>query len=341
MRVLPFILSLALGVSAFVPVVATAAPSPRDQLRVVQRIDGPDGNWDYASFDAARGRVYVADGDAVLALNVKTGVLNADFAKGDHLHAIVPVPGTNLLVTTNSGDDTVRILSAIDGKLIKSVKVADDVDGAVYDPATRRVVVVNGAPGLLTLVDPFRRRVVGTIPVNGKLEFVAVDGRGKAYVNVASTGEVAVVDLRRERQIARFPMNECQRPTGIAFVSHDRIIAACGSGAAKILNATDGQQVASFKIGAFSDAVLYDPKRHLAMIPSALDGKLNVISLAGAHDNQMVARVDTQIGARTGAVDPATGRLYLPTAEYNLPVPAGQRPTTKPGTFQILVLDRH
>jgi len=44
--------------------------------------------------------------------------------------------------------------------------------------------------------------------------------------------------------------------------------------------------------------------------------------------------------AVTGAVDPKTGRVYLPTAEYILPVPAGQRPTTKPGTFQVLVLDR-
>jgi hypothetical protein len=50
--------------------------------------------------------------------------------------------------------------------------------------------------------------------------------------------------------------------------------------------------------------------------------------------------VPTQIGTRTGAVDPGTGRLYLPTAEYNLPVPAGQRPTTKPGTFQILVVGK-
>jgi hypothetical protein len=50
--------------------------------------------------------------------------------------------------------------------------------------------------------------------------------------------------------------------------------------------------------------------------------------------------VPTQIGARTGTVDPRTGRVWLPTAQYNLPVPAGQRPTTKPGTFEVLVLGR-
>ncbi|HVH74096.1 MAG TPA: hypothetical protein VM755_04195, partial [Stellaceae bacterium] len=75
-------------------------------------------------------------------------------------------------------------------------------------------------------------------------------------------------------------------------------------------------------------------------VPSALSGELSVIALSGPHDNTIVDTVPTQIGARTGAVDPKTGRIFLPTAEYVLPVPPGQRPTTKPGTFVVLVLDR-
>ena len=331
----------AIGIALLMALPAHAAtPAPNDALRVVAHIPGPDGGWDYASFDSARRRVYVAHGDRVLSLDVKTGKLNPDFASGDHLHAIVPVPGADVLVTTNSGDDSVRILRATDGELIKSLHVASDADGAAYDPATRQVVVVNGDPGVLTLIDPLRRRVTATVQLHGKLEFVAVDGKGNAYVNVESTGEVAVVDLRRRVQSALYPMPGCQRPTGIAFVSHDRIVSACGGGGVRILDAADGHVIASFKTGAFPDAVIYDPKRQLAMAPSAMDGKLNLIALSGPHDNEIVGRVDTQIGARTGAVDPLTGRVYLPTAQYNLPVPPGQRPTIKPGTFQILVLDR-
>src|SRR5579863_761952 len=85
---------------------AAAAPS----LSVIQRIPGPDGGWDYASFDAARGRVYVAHDTKVLALDVKTGRLNPAFADGARLHAIVPVPHSDVLVTTNSGDKSVKVL---------------------------------------------------------------------------------------------------------------------------------------------------------------------------------------------------------------------------------------
>jgi len=330
------LLAFTAAASVLVGFAAAAAPS----LSVVQRIPGPDGGWDYASFDAARGRIYVSHGTEVLSLDVKTGKLNADFAQGARLHAIVPVPGADVLVTTNSGDKTVKIISAIDGTLIKSLTVDADADGAVYDPATRLVVVVNGDPGLVTLVDPRAQSVVGVIKVGDSLEFPAVDGKGRAYVNVASTGEIAVIDLVKRQVLGRYAMAGCKRPTGLAYVAGHRLVSACNSGMAKILDADTGKEIASLKIGGFADAVIYDPNRRVAYVPTALDGQLNVIALSGKDDNTIVATVPTQIGARLGAVDTSTGRIYLPTAEYNQPVPPGQRPTTKPGTFQILVVDR-
>jgi hypothetical protein len=80
------------------------------------------------------------------------------------------------------------------------------------------------------------------------------------------------------------------------------------------------------------DAVLYDEGRGLAYIPSALTGTLAVVALAGKQNNTLIDTVPTQIGARTGAVDPKTGKIYLPTAQYLSPTPAGKRPTPRPGT---------
>jgi DNA-binding beta-propeller fold protein YncE len=318
-----------------------AAPSEAaSQLGVVHRIPGPDGGWDYASVDPARRRVYVSHGDTVMALGLDSGVLNTTFAAGSHLHAIVPVPGSEVLVSTNSGDSSVRILRATNGKLIKSLSVAEDPDGAVYDPATGLVLVVNGEAGLVTLIDPAQRAVAGTIKIGDALEFAAVDGKGRAYVNVESTGEIAVLDLAKRTVIARYPMSGCKRPTGLAYVEGARLISACSSNVAMVLDASTGHEVATLKIGPHPDAVLYDSRRHLAYIPTAGDGALSVIALKGPADNTVIATVPTQIGARTGAVDPQTGRIYLPAAEFNAPSSPGQRPTIKPTTFQILVLDR-
>jgi DNA-binding beta-propeller fold protein YncE len=335
MRTLAF---AAAALLALAPAAAPAAPGAAP-MKVIQRIPGPDGGWDYVSFDAARRRVYFSHGNVVLSLDVDSGKLNPAFAPGAGLHAIVPVPGTDVLVTTNRGDSSAKIIKASDGSLVKSLPVGADADGAGYDPATRLVVVINGDPGDLTLVDPRKEAVVGVIHVGDHLEFGASDGKGKFFVNVENTGEVAAVDLKTRKVLGRFKMTGCVRPTGLAAVEGDRIISACNSGMAKILDSRTGRELASVKIGGFADSVQYDPEHQLAFVPTARDGVLSVIALSGKRNNTVVAEVPTQVGARTGAVDPKTGRVYLPTADYN-PLVAGQRPTTKPGTFTILVVGR-
>src|SRR5690348_14321103 len=93
-------LALALGLP---PALGADAPGPSG-LRVVDRIAGPDGGWDYAFFDAAHGKVYVAHGKTVIAIDTATDKANPSFAAGDGLHSVLPIPGTDELLTTNSGD---------------------------------------------------------------------------------------------------------------------------------------------------------------------------------------------------------------------------------------------
>jgi DNA-binding beta-propeller fold protein YncE len=315
------------------------APGPSG-LRIVARIDGPDGGWDYASFDPARRRVYIAHADQVMAIDADDGEVMRSFAPGDHLHAVVPVPGGRMVVTTNSGDKTARIIDAASGAVLTSVTTADDPDGATFDPFSGLVVVVDGDVGEATLVDPKTMSSQGAIAIGDRLEFPAADGRGRLYVNVESKNEVAAIDIASRKVVARYPMSGCERPTGLAYVAGDRLISVCGNGLAKILDAASGREIASLKIGGFPDAVLYDPVRAMAYVPSALSGTLAVIALKGPADNTIIDTVPTQLGARTGAVDPKTGRIWLPTAQYQPPATPGQRPTPKPGTFQVLVLDR-
>ena len=67
-------------------------------------------------------------------IDVDSGKVTPAFAAGDHLHAVVPVPGTSLIVTTNSGDSTAKVIDADTGKLIASIPTPKDPDSAIYDP---------------------------------------------------------------------------------------------------------------------------------------------------------------------------------------------------------------
>ena len=144
-----------------------------------------------------------------------------------------------------------------------------------------------------------------------------------------------MIDTRTNRLVKRFPLAGCDGPTGIAYAPEARrLVSACANGLA-IVSATNGRKIAELAIGPHPDGAVYDARRHVALVPSGGDGTLSVIRLAGSP--AVLGRIATAKGARTIALDPSTGRLYVPSAEF-LPANGSERPKMVPGSFRLLVL---
>lgn len=111
---------------------------------------------------------------------------------------------------------------------------------------------------------------------------------------------------------------------------------------AKVLDAATGKEVASIKIGKGPDAVLCDSDRQLVFIPCGIDGVLEVISVADPTKIAVVQSLPTQVGTRTGTIDPATGRLYLMASKPDLAaaVPPGGFVPRLAGSFEVMVVAR-
>ena len=328
---------LAIALAGFGPLAGTTAAAI-PTYEVTARIPGPDGFWDYASFEPVKRRLYVSRGDGVMALSVDTGKITPRMAAGDRTHQPLALPGGRRLLFTNAGDNSARIFDTVSGALIADIPTAQGPDAAAYDPATSLVLVMTRS-GEVTLIDPWSAKAVGQIDLGAPLEAAAVDGKGRAYVNEVSRNEIAVLDLRRRKVVTHYDLRDCQGPSGLAY---DRrtglLISACANNLAKVLRASDGVQVADLPIARGPDAVILDEGRRLAFIPCGWDGVLDVISLKSPRDVSVIETVKTQPGARTGAVDPKTGKLYLPTATYTL---TDGHPMVTPGAFQILVVSPH
>lgn len=58
--------------------------------KIVGEIKGPDGGWDYASFDAAKRRVLISRGYRVMAIDADRQTVTR-LAPGDHVHANVEI----------------------------------------------------------------------------------------------------------------------------------------------------------------------------------------------------------------------------------------------------------
>ncbi|MBQ1540664.1 YncE family protein [Caulobacter sp. CCUG 60055] len=327
----------ALALAAAASAQAAPAAKPAGKHRVLARIAGPDGGWDYAAVDAVNGRVLVSRGDGVTAVDLKTGAVTPKLVSGSRVHTSLPVNDGAEIMLTNGATNEVAFVNAKTGAPAATVAVGKNPDAAAVDAKSGLVLVMNHTGGDITLIDPKAHKAVGVIPVGGKLEAAATDGEGRAYVNVEDKGEVAVVDIAKRAVVARYKPAGCEGPTGIVYVpAGGRLITAC-DGAAVVLSAKTGRVLQTVKTGGGVDSLAYDKARGLVFAPAGDDGSLTIMAIGPKVT--VAETVATQKSARTIALDEQSGRVYLPAAEH-LPAAGGERPQVKPGSFVVLVVGR-
>lgn len=333
--------------------VALAGPISVARFAVISATSAAGGLWDYGAIDAKARRLYLST-NGVLVLDLRTGRSTPSFVHGRLTHGITTLQGGTVAVADGPGH-TVIFFDGRSGRILAKVPTGDarstedwhDPDALVFEPETRTLVAVDGDSGKLVLIAVGRHAVEGTIPVGGRLEFVAADGNGVVYVNVESRSEVAAVDLRTRRVVRRMPLEGCQGPTGLAYDARNAlVISACDNGVGEFLAAHSGMVVARVRIGRGCDGVMLDPLRGLAFFPAGDDGTLTMVKVRGPDRIRIVQRLKTVAGARLGVLDPATGELYLPVVTFDPAAPPirlpglGPIPRPVPGSFRFLVVGR-
>ena len=324
---------LALGAA-----VLTAAAPVAPHYAVTGSIAGPDGGWDYARVDPQTHRLYVARSGSVTVADLGGGGHVTSWGELARGHAVLPLPGNRLLVTSGN-DDTVRFFDTATGKQIASVPVGKKPDAAIADLPHHRAFVMNADGGTISVLNTDAMKVMATITVRQALEYAALAKDGTLFVNNEDANEIEVVDVAHRRVAAPIAMPGCVGPTGLGYDSRqDRLISACANGKAAIVDATARKMIALIDIGKGADAVVIDAAHRLAFIPCGRDGVLDILSLDAPPRAARSGRVKTEVGARTAALDPRTGALYLPTARFAAPATPGARPTLVPASFHILIV---
>jgi YVTN family beta-propeller protein len=330
----------ALALACAAPVFA-APHSDLPTYAVTSSIAGPDGFWDLLAVDAVSHRLFVGHGDRVMAVDLDTGKVNPKLVEGQRVHAAIPLAG-NRVLSTNGSTNTATILDADTGKILATIPTGASPDDAVLDPATGLVLVMDHKGGDITLVDPKTMTSVGRIDVGGELELAAADGQGRVFVNIEDQSKMAVIDTKSRKVAAIYALPGCEGPTGLAMdPTSGLVLSACDNETAVVLHAADGTVAATLKIGKGPDGAMFDPAHKLFFVPCGGDGTLSVIAEQSDGSLKVVASVPTATGARTGAFDPRTGNIYLPTADFDFKnVAPGKRPALIPGTFRILVVSQ-
>jgi YVTN family beta-propeller protein len=295
---------------------AADAPLPYRLSKTIPLGDGE--RWDYVTFDAAASRVYVAHGDHVTVVDPEKGVV---------IGTIGPIPGgahgTAIATRAHIGfadDGKAGTIAAFDPNgfaIIKTIKGTPGADGMEFDSVSGHAYVINGDAGTITVIDPAKKSVIATITVGAELEAAVADGAGKLFIDGVEKHDVIVVDTRSNSVLKDFPMPACERPHGIAVdPKTHRIFATCANKVMVVLDAETGRNIATLPIGAMNDGAVFDPIRKFAISANG-EGTLTVVAEKDADHFEVSATVPTQRGARTIAIDPKSGRLFLPTADVD------------------------
>jgi DNA-binding beta-propeller fold protein YncE len=140
---------------------------------------------------------------------------------------------------------------------------------------------------------------------------------------------------------------ECQEPRAVAVdATHGRLFAACTNMKLNVLAMDTGASLAALTIGPGVDAMGYDPDRGL--IFTANGGGYGSVTIVRQHltdSYAVIQNLPTLQQARTMAIDPTTGLVYLVTTLYGAKLdhpPVNGIGTLKlspvDGSFQVLVI---
>jgi YVTN family beta-propeller protein len=292
------------------------------------------GGWDYISVGPDQ-RIYVSHGTQVNILDAKTGDSVGVIPNTTGVHGIAFGGGKGY--TSNGRLNTVTVFDLKTTAVLSQINAGQNPDAIMYDPYTKCVITCNGRSHDLTLIDAASGQVTGTIALDGKPETAVSDEAGKLYVNIEDKNKISCVDLKTKTVEASWPLG-AEGPTGLAIdVKTKRLFAGCDQKLV-VMDATNGNVVATLPIGNGCDGVGFDNGLKL-VFASCGEGKLTVIREESASTFTVIDNVATKRSARTCAVNQQTHEIYLPAADTEPGAP-GERPKQIPGTFGVVVVGK-
>ena len=200
-------------ISVSLAAVALAAAGSGYHVMTTYKVGG-DGGWDYLTADPDARRVYISRGTHVMVLDADSGKVVGDIADTPGVHGIALAPELGNGFTSNGREGTVSIFDIKTLATSTKVKVGDNPDAILYDPATKRVFTFNGRSQDSTAIDATNGKVLGTIKLDGKPEFAASDAKGEIFVNIEDKSELVAIDpnkLEVESEVAAGAVHRAER----------------------------------------------------------------------------------------------------------------------------------
>jgi DNA-binding beta-propeller fold protein YncE len=290
---------------------------------------GGDGGWDYLTFDSEGRRLYIARATRVMVVDVDAGKLVGEIPGTNGVHGVALVHKLGRGVTSNGKANSATIFDLKTLAPIATVKTGGKPDSILFDKFSGLVLTFDGLSNDVTLLDPEKAEVVGTIALPGRPETGASDGKGKIFVNLEDKNMIAEIDMAARKVTASWPLTGCEGPTGLALdIANRRLFSGCHNATLVVVDADTGRNVQKLAIGNRVDATAYDEDSALVFTSNG-EGNISVIQQEGPDQYISMPNVPTEPGARTMALDAGKHVVYTVAN-------AAADASGKPGAFELI-----
>jgi len=321
-------LSGLLMAAATLVVLPAAAAGPLYTLENATTLPSTNTGWDYVSFDAATGRLFLdrrVDGLTVFDINAHsaTAVENSKGANGALL-----VPEFNRVYVACT-DGTVLVLDLATLKPIERFKVDDgDLNAGFYEPTTKRVhMVVGSRPKTTTWItlDAATGQVLSrTEFASKKMDDPAVDGHGHIFAPTRDNNTILKLNAADLKIEETWALGDCAQPVAVEFDhATDRLLIGCRSDKPVFIavDVANGKIVATLPIGRGVDGLALDEDRHVIVTTNGVDANMSVILQEAPDRYRPLGTITTRPMARVMAMDPKTKRVFTVAADSTQPGP--------------------
>ncbi|MEO8762738.1 MAG: YncE family protein [Ginsengibacter sp.] len=297
-----------------------------------------DGGYDYLSVDTINHHLFISHGTSVDVVDLRTDIPVGSINSMKGVHGIALATEVNKGFISDGRDNAVVVFDLTTFKKLKIIKITGTgPDAIMYDPFSKNVVAFCGESNNACVVDINSLTQTATIDLGGAPEFAVSDGRGLVYNNLEDKSSLAVIDAASLKVIRRYPLAPCRGPTGLALDNiHQRLFTVCRENKGmSVVDINSGVVVTTVPIGAGVDAVVYDASSKLIFCSNG-EGTVSIIKQESPDKYSLVQTLPTVPRARTMALDPETGKIYLSAASF-----IGDTRNVVPGSFAIMVYKRN
>jgi hypothetical protein len=316
-----------LGISMLV-MAAALAPFTRTKeiapLRLLEAVPLPgfSGDFDHFAVDEKSGRLFLAGEDhkTVEVFDLKTGRRLKSITGFGTPHSIIYLAESDRILVADGDRGVLQILRGSDYTVVDHVDGLAGADSMRLDAPTQILYVVTGGKDVpldysfLVAIDLKTNKKVGELRMesNHVEAFALESSSSRLFVNITDKHEVAVVDRKAMKEIARWPIGTQADNSPMAYDEpHHRLLIVCRKpGTLLVMDSENGKVVTQLPAAERSDDIAFDGEKGRIYVPGG-EGFTSVFQQKSADQYELVAKVKTEPGAKTCILVPSLARFYV------------------------------